>query len=127
FQLLKYFDEEMGAVVIPNAVAALLLLLPLLGYGRMRKFGHFVGVLVVVALLGAVSVLTLLAIADDSPTPYPLELGGGTENAKELHKKFAHAEKEARRAVQLASQGIPEEGGRYLLRGDPWSQGPKLI
>src|SRR5262249_61906920 len=70
FQLLKYFEGEhflIGAVVIPNAVVGVLFLLPLLGYGRMRPFGHVVGVVVVVSLLVAVAGLTLLALADDSP------------------------------------------------------------
>jgi ubiquinol-cytochrome c reductase cytochrome b subunit len=130
FQLLKYFEGEhflIGAVVIPNAVAALLFLLPLFGYGRMRPFGHFLGIVVVVSLLAAVALLTVLALADDSPTPYPLGLGGGSERAKDLHNKFASAAQEARRAVQLAADGIPEEGARYLLRGDPLTRGPKLF
>jgi ubiquinol-cytochrome c reductase cytochrome b subunit len=130
FQLLKYFEGEhflIGAVVIPNAVVGVLFLLPLLGYGRMRPFGHVVGVVVVVSLLVAVAGLTILALADDSPKPYPLGLGGGTDKAKDLHNKFVVAEAEARRAVQLASHGIPEEGARYLLRGDPLTRGPKVF
>ena len=130
FQLLKYFDGPsflIGAVVIPNGVALVLFLLPLLGYGRMRKFGHFLGIVVVVSLLIAVAMLTVLALADDSPEPYPFGLGGGTEKAKELHKKFEKAAVEAKRAVQLAAEGIPEEGGRHLLRGDPLTKGPKLF
>jgi ubiquinol-cytochrome c reductase cytochrome b subunit len=130
FQLLKYFEGDqflIGAVVIPNGVAVLLALLPLFGFGRMRRFGHVFGVLVVVSLLLSVAALTVLAMADDSPTPYPFGLGGGTDKAKDLHKKFADAELEAKRAVQLAAHGIPEEGGRYLLRGDPLTRGPKLF
>ena len=130
FQLLKYFEGDqflVGAVVIPNAVAVLLFLLPLFGIGRMRKFGHVVGVIVVVALLCGVGLLTVLAIADDSPAAFPLGLGGGTDKAKDLHHKFAEAEEQAHRAVVLAAHGIPEEGARYLLRNDPASQGPKLF
>src|SRR5262249_61933983 len=43
FQLLQYFEGEqevIGTVVIPQAVGILLALLPLLGYGRLRRFGH---------------------------------------------------------------------------------------
>ncbi|MCI0684409.1 MAG: cytochrome bc complex cytochrome b subunit [Gemmataceae bacterium] len=72
FQLLKYFPGDqilVGTFYIPNGVMALLFLLPLFGFGLMRKFGHFLGILVVVALLGAVGVLTLLAKIDDSPDP----------------------------------------------------------
>jgi len=130
FQLLKYFEGEqflIGAVVIPNAVAIVLFLLPLFGYGKMRPFGHFLGIVVVVSLLIGVGLLTLLALADDSVKPFPLGLGGGTEKAKDLHHRFEQAEAEAGRAVQLASRGIPEEGARYLLRGDPLTRGPTLF
>ena len=50
FQLLKYFEGEqeiIGTVIIPNGLLLLLAILPLLGYGRMRSFGHIVGVVVV--------------------------------------------------------------------------------
>jgi ubiquinol-cytochrome c reductase cytochrome b subunit len=141
FQLLKYFEGDqflIGAVAIPNGVAVLLFLLPLFGFGRMRKFGHVVGIFVVVALLASVGVLTVLALAEDSPTAYPLGLGGGTKDAKDMQHKFDIARDQAQRAIVLAArgvrqegggylQGIPEEGGRYLLRNDPVTQGPKLF
>src|SRR5262249_34313801 len=72
FQLLKYFEGEqevIGTVVIPQAVGILLALLPLLGYGRMRRFGHVVGVIVVVAFLTGSAALTYLAIAADLTDP----------------------------------------------------------
>jgi ubiquinol-cytochrome c reductase cytochrome b subunit len=128
FQLLKYFDKDheiIGTVVIPAAVGLLLFLLPLLGIGRFRKFGHFFGILVVVTLLGGAGLLTFLAIADDSPVPI---LGiGGSEKAKELQKEFASAAVLAKRAVNLAHAGIPEAGGRELLRKDPLTSGRKLF
>jgi quinol-cytochrome oxidoreductase complex cytochrome b subunit/mono/diheme cytochrome c family protein len=72
FQLLKYFEgdrEILGTVVIPQAVGLLLFILPLLGFGRMRKLGHVVGVVVVVSFLTAVAALTYLALADDMLDP----------------------------------------------------------
>jgi quinol-cytochrome oxidoreductase complex cytochrome b subunit/mono/diheme cytochrome c family protein len=72
FQLLKYFEgsqEIIGTVVIPNGAALLLFILPLLGFGRMRRFGHVVGVLVMVGLLAGAAALTLQALADDSVHP----------------------------------------------------------
>src|SRR5437762_9425962 len=60
FQLLKYFEGEqeiIGTVLIPNGVGALLFLLPLLGFGWMRKFGHAVGIAVVASLLVGVATL----------------------------------------------------------------------
>jgi ubiquinol-cytochrome c reductase cytochrome b subunit len=72
FQLLKYFpgdQEVIGTVLIPNGVGLLLFLLPLLGFGPMRKFGHVFGVLVVVGFLTCVSGLTYLALAADEVDP----------------------------------------------------------
>jgi quinol-cytochrome oxidoreductase complex cytochrome b subunit/mono/diheme cytochrome c family protein len=72
FELLKFFEGEqeiLGTVVIPNGVAVLLFVLPLLGYGWMRPLGRVISVLVVVYLLGAVASLTFLALSDDSLNP----------------------------------------------------------
>jgi len=135
FQLLKYFDKDheiIGTVVIPAAVGLLLFLLPLLGIGRMRKFGHFFGVLVVVALLAGAGLLTFLAIADDSAEPI---FGvGGSQKAKDLQKEFAKAKVDAQRAVKLAHARkplkggqIPLQGGRDLLRKDPLTKGRELF
>ncbi len=128
FQLLKYFEGDkmlIGTVAIPNGALLLLLLLPLLGYKRMRAFGHWVGVLVVVGLIGGVIALTVLAMADDSPMAFPLGIGGGSNEAVALTGKMRDAEAEARRAVQMASEGIPIEGAREMLRRDPLTRGPK--
>src|SRR5207244_1409080 len=104
-----------GTVVSPNVVLLILLILPLLGYGRMRKFGHFIGVVVIVALLCSVGILTYLAIDADA------------KNAK-FKEDEANAKKQAERAVQLAWEDkIPEEGAKYLLRRDPLTVGPKLF
>jgi ubiquinol-cytochrome c reductase cytochrome b subunit len=128
FQLLKYFEgsqEIVGTVIIPTGVGVLLFILPLLGIGRLRKFGHFIGIVVVVALLLGAAVLTFLAIADDSATPI---LGvGGTKKAQDLQEEFAAANLAAQRAVNLAHEGIPAEGGRELLRKDPKTRGRKLF
>src|ERR1051325_10492848 len=68
FQLLKYFPGEhaiWGTVIIPNGVMVLLVLLPLLGYGPLRKLGHFVSVLFLTVLFVMVGLLTLKALDDD--------------------------------------------------------------
>lgn len=130
FQLLKYFPGEqeiIGTAVIPAGVGVLLFLLPLLGYGRMRKFGHFVGVLVIVALLAGVGVLTCLAFADDEPEGFLSFPPSDSEKAKGFQEDLKKATKEASRAVNLARQGIPEEGARELLRKDPLLRGELLF
>lgn len=154
FQLLKYFpghQEIIGTFVIPNAVMALLFLLPLLGFGPMRKFGHAVGVVVIVALLLCVAGLTGLALADDSPEFAPKVvawLGAfnkkdaeehGVEKAKEMAqerarekaedfaKKTEQAEAKASRAANLAMAGVPDDGARTLLRTDPLTHGQDVF
>jgi quinol-cytochrome oxidoreductase complex cytochrome b subunit/mono/diheme cytochrome c family protein len=77
FQLLKYFEGDrilVGTVLIPNGVAVILFLLPLFGSGRMRPFGHVLGIVVVVAVLTAAASLTCLAIADDTTDPVARKL-----------------------------------------------------
>jgi ubiquinol-cytochrome c reductase cytochrome b subunit len=129
FQLLKYFHGEqeiIGTFVIPNAAMALLFILPLLGYGAMRKFGQFVGILVMVSLLGAAALLIALAVIDDSPTLLQ-KIGNADEkkleNAKKFQESVEKAEKLAHRAVNLAMAGVPEEGAIVLLRNDPLTRG----
>lgn len=121
FQLLKYFEGDkvlIGTVIIPNGVILLLALLPLLGYGRMRKFGHVVGVLVVSTVLIGAAVLTILALVEDR---------GSSEKAKLFRKEVERADKLASRSIEVAADGIPEDGARYLLRRDPETQGWALF
>jgi ubiquinol-cytochrome c reductase cytochrome b subunit len=139
FQLLKYFEGEqeiIGTVVIPNAVLVVLFLLPLLGYGRMRPFGHVVGVLVIAGLVGSIGVLTYLAAEADRKPPElstrevdklgPKEKGH-YDKAKLFHDELDKAEVLASRAIQLAGEGIPAEGAVYLLRRDPLTKGKELF
>jgi ubiquinol-cytochrome c reductase cytochrome b subunit len=121
FQLLKYFEgdqEIIGTVFIPMGVGLLLAVLPLLGYGWMRKFGHAFGVLVVVGLLGSVAVLTYLALAADR---------GESETARLFQDQLKTAEESAHRAIQLAQDGVPASGAVFLLRNDPWTRGKTLF
>jgi quinol-cytochrome oxidoreductase complex cytochrome b subunit/mono/diheme cytochrome c family protein len=82
FQLLKYFEGEqalIGTQVIPSGVALVLLLLPLLAFGRKRnpngpdpapvRFAQIIGVIVVTGLITAICTLTCLALAADQPDP----------------------------------------------------------
>jgi len=140
FQLLKYFEgdqEIIGTVVIPNGVMVLLFILPLLGFGAMRKFGHFFGIFVVVALLLGVGLMTFLAIADDNADQEWAQSSAGmlwgdnlekkAAAAKGLRKEFEVAHHAAKRAVNLASDGIPDTGARDLLRKDPLTRGRRLF
>jgi ubiquinol-cytochrome c reductase cytochrome b subunit len=117
FQLLKYFEGEkeiIGTVVIPTGVGLLLALLPLLGFGRMRRFGHAIGIVVIVLLLAGAGFLTVQAIAKD-------------RGDEDLNKEQKKADMFAGRAIELAGAGIPAEGPVDLLRHDPLTAGPKLF
>src|SRR5438552_2783450 len=117
FQLLKYFEGEqeiVGTVVIPNGILVLLAVLPLLGYGRMRKFGHAVGVLVVAFLAVGIVAFTGLAISADHAK---------TEAAQKFREELEAADVLAHRSVQIAADGIPAEGPVLLLRRDPLTEG----
>ncbi len=138
FQLLKYFEgdqEIIGTVMIPNGVGVLLFLLPLLGYGWMRKFGHACGIAVVSGLLVGVATLTYLAIADDrKPNLSSQEIAElnqaarqRVEKAKLFQDELEAAEKLGQRAIQLAHAGIPADGAIHLLRRDPLTRGPELF
>jgi ubiquinol-cytochrome c reductase cytochrome b subunit len=121
FQLLKYFEGEqeiIGTVVIPNGILVLLAVLPLLGYGPMRKFGHAVGVLAVALLAVGVVALTGLAIAADHAK---------TEAAQKFREELEAADVLAHRSMQLAADGIPAEGPVLLLRRDPLTEGKELF
>jgi ubiquinol-cytochrome c reductase cytochrome b subunit len=140
FQLLKYFEGEqelLGTVVIPNGVLVLLFILPLLGYGRMRRFGHIVGVVVVASLLIGVGLLTFLAMEADRdryPQASAEELAKlpphereQVDKVKTFRRELHDADQLARRAIRLAHDGVPAEGPVYLLRRDPLSQGRALF
>ncbi len=139
FQTLKYFEgplELVGTVIIPMAAGGLLFVLPLLGYGRMRRFGHGVGVVVVSALLLGAATMTGLALWDDRrPEDFtedqvkalPDLAKKDYERRKLFHDKLADAEVYAQRAVQRAQDGIPVEGPMFLLRNDPETAGRKAF
>ena len=139
FQLLKYFPGNYaiyGTVVIPNGVMVLLFLLPLFGIGSMRKFGHFVGILVLLTLLIMVGLLTLKSLDDDKPEGVlwgvlkkteGKEAKDAIEKAEDFQKKVHKAEILAKRACQLAMPGTPVEGGHVLMRNDPFTAGQKLF
>ena len=158
FQLLKLFPGEqilVGTFYIPNGVMVLLFLLPFFGIGRMRKFGHFFGILVVVALLATVGILTILAYADDSPTPLLGIIGNKgvldengdlvkvkndkgklvdhpdntakVKTAWEFQQKVKAAAVLAHVAAERGMDGIPVDGARELIRNDPMTRGKLLF
>lgn len=142
FQLLKYFKGPqalIGTVVIPGAIALILFLMPLLGYGKLRPLGWIFGVLFVLALIGGAIYLTAQAwVEDQAPETFEKEpyktikklvaANRYDEEAGKAHQKHMHeADERARLAIQAAAEGSPPVGGRYLLRNHPQTTGKALF
>jgi len=116
FQMLKYFSggsEVWGAIVIPGLILVLLALTP--WFGRTRA-GHQFNRGFVVALVGAVVVLSVIAWRKDRSDPV-------------YQAAVRNARTEAARVQTLVSghAGIPPEGALALMRRDPVLQGPALF
>ncbi len=111
-ELVQQLGLAFGAVHLPGAVAAILVLFPLLARW---KFGHALNVAFLSLVMSGVVGLTAVAMVEDARNP-------DYQHAVEV------AETEAQRAVTLAlaPEGIPVEGAVSLLRNDPWMQGPQL-
>ena len=132
FQLLKYFPPDIGSFYIPNGVAAFLVILPLLGYGPLRKFGHFVGLLTMMSLLIFIVGLTAMALRDDAPDGILFGLVKNADQeaidkAKHFQESVHEAEALAKRACQIAMPGSPVEGAHILMRNDPLTAGRKAF
>ncbi|MBI2895641.1 MAG: cytochrome b N-terminal domain-containing protein [Deltaproteobacteria bacterium] len=117
FVLLEHIggrSQTLG-LTIPAAVILYLFALPLLDRGEdrgIRARAPWVGSVVAIALgVVALTVWGLVADARDEA----------------LQAARAVADQRARRAMALASSGIPPEGASELLRRDPETRGPELF
>ena len=118
FQMLKLFPgeyEAVGTTIVPGAILAVLLLLPLLDKVIPTRLAHFLACSVVFAIVGGAGYLTYLALEEDRT------------NDKFLADVSASREA-ADRAKELALAGkIGPEGARYLLRRDPLHHGRAVL
>ena len=118
FQLLKYFEgplQVVGTVILPGLVGLFLVALPFLDRDpdrRFRKRAVWLGLMG--AGLGAVVVLTILAIEHDRHDPT-------------IARQRVIAEREAARAKALAVLGIPAEGATHMMAIDPLTRGERLF
>jgi ubiquinol-cytochrome c reductase cytochrome b subunit len=117
YQLRMFFDgplEPIATIVIPGLVAALLVALPFLDRGRSRRPADRRGVMAGLAFgLGALAVLSTIAIAKDARDPA-------------YARARAQEETHAREARRLALKGIPPEGGVAVFRNDPLNHAREL-
>lgn len=116
FELLKYFPggtEIWGAIIIPGILMAVLAAMPFIGNW---KLGHRFNLGFLWAMLAGVAALTFLAVKADRSNP-------------DYVAAVRAAERDAHRAIVLAKSpdGIPPTGAVTLLRGDAFTQGPKLF
>ncbi len=117
FELRKNFlgpREVIATMVIPGAVAGVMILLPFLDRLFPRKFAHFVAVGFVFTVIGGASYLTVLAFQADAADPH-------------YRESLAHSNAARDRAVALARDGIPPEGGTVLLVQDPLWHGRGVL
>jgi quinol-cytochrome oxidoreductase complex cytochrome b subunit/mono/diheme cytochrome c family protein len=120
FQMLKLFPGErevIGTIVVPSAILAVLVALPLLDRILPGTLAHFLACAFVFALIGGAGYLTYAALRDDA--------------ANALFQADRRAADQARdRALLLAGSpeaGIPPEGPAYLLLRDPLAHGRKIL
>ncbi len=116
FELLKYFPggtEIWGAIILPGILMAVLAAMPFIGNW---KLGHRFNLGFLWAMMVGVGALTFLAMKADRSNP-------------DYIAAVKAAERDAHRAVVLAKSpdGIPPTGAVTLLRGDAFTQGPKLF
>lgn len=118
FQLLKYCQGNfliVGTVIVPALALAFLFVLPFIDRNPSlypSKRAPFFGA--VFSGLAGVIALTTLAIHHDS------------QDIHIIHQR-EEAEKQASRAVKLASKGIPPAGGMSIFLNDPVYLGEKIF
>ena len=115
FQFLKYFpgtQEIIGAIIIPTVILLALAAFPWIGHYRI---GHVFNIFILSGLLLGTAYLTWVALDED-------------ENDPDYNLAVAEAEKNGKRAAELASiLGVPEGGASRLMLEDPKTQGPYLF
>jgi len=126
FQLLKFqdwFERNLPGggllwcvIIIPTAVATVLLMMSLIGRW---KVGHVLNLVLLWAGLATYSVLTAMAYWHDLYDP---------KHAPQFRTAVAQANRDAARVKVLAARtGVPPEGALALLRDDAQTQAPRLF
>ena len=146
YQWLKYFHgptaEAVAAVVVPGGITLLLFLLPWVERALPAKAASAANRGFVGLLLTSIITLSVAAYFEDR-RPTVAEVAearavgsaGGTLpasaervlRAEGFHRAREWAEKSARRAMELAAEGVAPEGPIALVRSDWRLQGPTLF
>jgi quinol-cytochrome oxidoreductase complex cytochrome b subunit/mono/diheme cytochrome c family protein len=136
----RRFLTLLGLMAVPALAGVLLMqvgLMAILPRGRFRGVVYAGGVAVLLILgiavgsgvYGALS-NTLVDLVRDEVAKEVAQDDLTTKKTADIHqfrKQMEHAEVNARRAIQLAHQGIPPEGATILLQRDPLTAGKQLF
>lgn len=118
YQLLNEFEspyEIIGTMVIPGAIATVLVVLPLLDRVFPRRLVHFGACALIFGLVGGAGFLTLKAVSLD-------------RRDTTFQAARAKADDLRLRALQLAeADGVPPDGAVYLLQRDPSVHGLEVL
>ena len=117
FELRKSFPgplELIATMVVPGAIAVVMLLLPFFDRVFPRKLAHFLACAFAFAVLGGASYLTVRSIQADAADPHYREALAKSDSARD-------------RAVVLARLGVPPEGAAVLLTQDPLYHGRGVL
>lgn len=118
FQLLKLFDgplQVVGTVVVPGLVATFLVALPVLDRGESHRVqARLPWVLGFFALLAGMGGLAGLAVAKDFADP-------------RYQDHLVFSRREASRALELARDGVPPEGGAFMMHRDDLVRGERIF
>jgi ubiquinol-cytochrome c reductase cytochrome b subunit len=118
FELLKHLHgplEIVGTVVLPLVAGAYLVALPFLDKKPSNALRPRIGVLspLFLGLIGG-AVLLLMALRSDA-------------HDEKFQKARAAADVQAKRAIELAMNGVPREGALAMMKNDPETLGPRLF
>jgi ubiquinol-cytochrome c reductase cytochrome b subunit len=113
FEAVEQYGLAFGALYVPGALLLIIALMPFIAW---IKGGHVLNVIFTSAVALAVGGLTVVAILED-------------RRDMEHQAALAEADRDAHRVVELAQlpAQIPIDGAGALLRGDPFTQGPRLF
>ncbi|MBX6313149.1 MAG: cytochrome b N-terminal domain-containing protein [Isosphaeraceae bacterium] len=121
FQMLKLFPGELevvGTIIVPGAILAVLLFLPLLDRViPAARLAHFLACAVVFTLVGGASYLTYAAIVEDQTN----------QKFQTDRRRASEAAERARLLAGSPEVGIPPDGAGYLLRRDPLYNGSRVL
>lgn len=116
FQMLKLFPGErevLGTIVIPSALVAVLLLVPLFDKLLPRGLAHFLACGLVFAMVGGAGYLTYEAWQADA----------GDESFQASRRKADSARLRAATLAGDPAVGVPPDGAAYVLLRDPLYHG----